>query len=537
MRISLVFALLLLIVAPGVAQDAGGVTAQVPENSPVSVRVKSLERVDAVAKEWVPILKAFGLEEAANLEHIPLSNMLFAMSGLSADLVDKTKPVVLAMAGDEEPVVILHGAEGVTWEGGKTLNDGLVAVQRGGAVLVGRAKSLEMKGRAAPTKFLDGDISFHVYLGDLVAKHKDEIEQGAAEAAMQAGGAPGLPDGAKALVLPMVSAVKEAVFSVDSFDYALTWKGDRLEAEGLLSVKERTGMRAFLARCGKPGGAELAAYMPKDALLTFTGNITADWPVKEFGAMLDAAVGEEGAGAPFQQLLSMSAAFTDQLTGRSAGAMSLAGMLGVNMVSIYELKEGADPAKLRDALDAEKLNAAMKKFGLPITYTIEKAVAKHGETELHRMAMGAEDPNIAMMLAMYQYYFAAENGYMFVAMSATGEDDLKELIDLVRAGKKVEHPHMEAMGRLGAHNFGFTLNLGALKPMAMMLQMVPFVPQEAIQAINNLPDDLPLSTAVTLGDGNIHWRGDFPVQELAKVAAAITGAKKKAAPQEEDEDY
>jgi hypothetical protein len=93
------------------------------------------------------------------------------------------------------------------------------------------------------------------------------------------------------------------------------------------------------------------------------------------------------------------------------------------------------------------------------------------------------------------------------------------------------------MARLGGkHNFGITVNFGALKPMGMMLGM--FAP-EAVQAISNLPDELLFSTSATVSGGDIVWRGDWPARQLAEFASKMMPAPeaKKPEPEKEEEDF
>jgi len=537
--VSLVLGLLALGVRAQEGADA--VTAQVPKNSPVAIRISSLDRVDALVKDWIPILKAFGAgSEVAPLEQMPASNFLFAVSGLSPEMVDKTKPIYVGMC-DESPVFVMHPGAGAAWEGRKELKEGAFAILRGGAVVAGESQPLLAEPRLTPTTFrVGGDAVVHVYLGDIIAEHKDDIEQAAAIAAMQ-GAAGAMPEGMRPFVLPTVNALKNAVLSLDSLDYGLSWTGERLESEGYMALKDGSGFRNLLKTAGEPGSADLCKFLPKEALMTFTANMRPDFLQKEMVELFEKAGGAEMAKA-IMQVMSMGSAFTDSLTGHSAGAMNMS-MMSASILMIYELKPGTDANALFDSIDFAKVNEAMAKIGIPLTYNFEKAVSKHGETVLHRMGMASDDPMLAMQLAMMQGYIAAENGYLFMAMSPTGEDDLKALLDRVRSGDAVENPHVAAMARLGrAHNLGFTFNLGALKPMAFMLGMFG-APAEVMQAFQNIPDVLPLSTAITFPDGNIRWRGDFPVKEIAKVAEAIQKAMnpgEKEQPgegQDDDEDF
>lgn len=534
--------------APEAAGDA--VTAQVPKWSPFVLRISSLDRVDAVAKQVAPVLESFGLAQEAAMARDGTAT-LFQMSGLDAALVDKSKPIYVAMAAEQAPQLILHPAEGATWEGTKELEHGMTATLRGGAIVcsVPRGRDPETnapvgESRGTPTAIaLQGDLVVHVYLGDLAERHKEDIEQAASAAVMQAGANPMLPDAAKALLLPVVSGVKGAVFSVESFEYAVTLKEDRIQSEGLLTAKPGTSLRALLARAGAPGRTDdLMGYLPRNGIIYVDSVIAGDWPGKELAAMLDEA-GGEGMGRALQSMFGAAAMFSDHLTGRSATAVSMGGMMmGASVYSIAEIKEGADLNAQIEKLDLTAMNEALKKVGIPISATIQKSIAKHGETALHRMSQQSENPMIAMQLAMMQTYLAVEGGYLVSVTSPTAEDDIRGLLDKIRTGKPDEqHPHSKAMARLGrAHNVGFTLNAGALKPLAMMFGML--LPVPGVQdALNNLPDELYFSTAINFSGGDLHWRGDWPSQKIVKMAQAIHAAeverKKKAEEPEEEEDF
>ena len=115
---------LLLVVPPIVrAQDGGETaTAHIPKSSPMCIRVKSLDRVDAIAKELVPMMKIFGMDrEAAMLEREAASALIFKEAGMDAAAVDRSKPVYIGMAakdGKEEGIVIFTPA--AAWEGDTT---------------------------------------------------------------------------------------------------------------------------------------------------------------------------------------------------------------------------------------------------------------------------------------------------------------------------------------------------------------------------------------------------------------------------------
>jgi hypothetical protein len=545
MRIVSLTLLLALLLPMARAQEGDAATAQIPKGLPVAFKVASFDRIDALVKEWVPMLKALGLgAEVAPLEQMPASAFLFTLSGLNAEIVDRTRPMYVGVSEGDDPIVILHPAAGAAWEGKKELREGAFAIVRGGAIVVGEPGLLETEARGTPTTFrVEGDAVMHVYLADLIAKNKDEIESAATEAAMAVAAQGAVPEEARALILPFVTSLKNGVMSVESLDYGMTWTGDRLETEGFLAIVEGSGLRNLLKRAGAPGSADLAAYLPKEAFMTMTACTNADWPTKEIKELLQAAGGGEEIATAIMQLMSIGNAFDAARTGRTATAVNMS-MMSAGALSLVELKPGTDGKALLSTFDMEKTNAALKRIGIPLSYTLEKNVAKHGEIDLHRIAMSSDDPGMAVVFSAMQGFMAVEKDMLFMAMSPTAEDDIKALLDRVSRGEKdAEHPHLAAMTRLGrGHNIGFTINLGALKPMAMMFGMMG-VPPEAAQAIQNIPDVFPLSTVVTFPDGNLRWRGDWPIKEAMKIArAAMAGqgaggeAPPPDAPQPEDEE-
>ncbi len=523
------------------AQEGTDVTAQLPRGTPVSVRIASFDRVDAVVKEWLPMLEALGLgDDIAELRQMPASSYLFAKSGLNADIVDRTKPIYLGVVEGDDALVVLHPAAGAAWEGKKELREGAFAVLRGGAIVVGEPALLDIEARGAPTTFrVDGDAVLHVYLGDLVAEHRNDIEKAATEAAMGIAAAGDIPENARALILPIVTSLKNGVQSLEAFDYGVTWTGERVESEGFVSIAEGSGLRNLLKRAGEPGSTDLVAYLPREAFMTMTACMNADWPGREMKELLEKAGGAELATA-LLQLFSMGSAFSENLTGRGASAVNLQMMAG-NVVALYELKPGVDPKTMFDGFDAAKVSTALKTIGFPIAYKFEKAVAKHGETDLHRFGMTSDDPMLAMYFASMQGCMAAENGVLFMAMSPTADDDLKTLLDKVRRGEKLpDHPHAQAMARLGrGHNIGFTVNFGALK--SMLLMFGGMMPPEMRPVAQAIPEVLPFSTAITFPDGNIRWRGDWPAKEIAKIAGTVARptppAPAPTAPEDEGEKF
>ncbi len=77
------------------------------------------------------------------------------------------------------------------------------------------------------------------------------------------------------------------------------------------------------------------------------------------------------------------------------------------------------------------------------------------------------------------------------------------------------------MDRLGRkRNMGMTLNFGALKPVLMMLAMADQTGQ-ANQYLNAMPDELLMSTALSVHEGDIHWKGDIPLKQILKMVEDI----------------
>ncbi len=523
------------------AQDGADVTAQLPKGSPVSVRIASFDRVDAIVKDWIPLLEALGLgEDVAELKQMPASNYLFAKSGLNAEIVDRTKPIYLGIVEGDDGLVVLHPAAGAAWDGKKELREGAFAVLRGGAIVVGEGALLEAEPRGTPTTFrVEGDAVLHLYLGELVAKHRNDIEQMATEAAMGIAAAGDIPENARALILPIVTSIKNGVQSLEALDYGVTWTGERVETEGFVSIAEGSGLRNLLKRAGEPGSTDLVAYLPREAFMTATACMNPDWPAKEMKEMLEKAGGADVATA-LLQLLSMGSMFGESLTGRGATAVNMS-FMGGNVVALYEMKPDADPKKFFDGFDTTKTNEAFKTIGIPLSYTFEKSVAKHGETDIHRFGMTSDNPQLAVAFASMQGCMAAENGVLFMVMAPMAQEDLKALLDKVRRGEKLpDHPHAQAMARLGrGHNIGFTINLGALRQMLQMF--AGMMPPEARQIMQAIPEVLPFSTAVTFPDGNIRWRGDWPAKEIAKIAGTVAKPTPPApvptAPEDEGEKF
>jgi hypothetical protein len=528
MRISSL--LLLVALGPGsvacAQQDPlpGSVTSQLPKNAALVIRFRSIERADAVARAVRKKLAALELE-------LPTLSSLLLGNGVKPGAVDATKPVYFVETDPEaqQTIVLAYRAGGAD---SATTRDVVRAELREGVLVAGTAEQLQAETRGAPLDTLDGDFVFHIEAGDMIARRKADIDE--TVAGFRAGfvSVRGVPPAFRNLTMSLVAKLHEAVFAVESVAYALTWKDGNAVAEGRIATKPGTPLRAFLTRAGPPGATNpMVGYLPRDALITFDYVGAGDWPTREFCAFVDAALGA-GSATGLGALLDPTVLMAEHLTGRVAGSVRLLGF-GAGATSIAELKEGVDAEALLAKIDVDAMNAALKRVDLPITVTLEKAFGRHGETELHRLTLQAADPTVAMVLGATQTFFAVEGRHLFLCVSPTPANDLKALLDRVRAGEPPPHPHAEAMARLGrTHNVGLTFNLGALKPLAMLLGMTA---PEAGAMLARLPDELRLSSAFTFADGNIHWRGDWPLEAIADAARRLQEPPQAPEAEKEDE--
>jgi len=495
-------------------------TAQIPKKSPVCVRLPSLARFDALAKRFAPIVEMMGEPGAKQLIEAGASNALLVQLGLDPAGFNRDAPVYMGLSHEgEKPFFILKPAAENGIAGEKELPQGMKLVVKDGYVHVGDAETIGGERRGVNTKLLGGDFAVHVYISELVARYKDDIEMGLtqakgfAEMGIQQGGLP-----MEIAIDPLMAGARGVVYGVDSVAYSLAFKDDMLLTEGLVMTKDESGLRKFLARAGAPRENSLADYLPAEAFMTMDYSAAPDWPGEEMMDFFKATVGKD-TGDAIGQMIAMSKPMWGVMTGRNAVALTMQGMMGYNVHTIYELKEGVDINTLIDKFDTEKLNAAMKKLNMPLEYKLEKNIGKHGETPLHKLSMTSEDPQMQMALMMATYYMAAEGEHLFMVMSMNAELEIKDLIDRVRKGDPKAGAHTKAMDRLGRkRNLGITFNFGALKAMAMMVAMMA---PEAGQMMGAIPDEMYMSTALSVHDGDIHWKGDIPLKQILKMAADI----------------
>ena len=495
-------------------------TAQIPKDSALLVRLPSLDRLDELAKRFAGVAELAGGPQAKVLIEAGVSNFVIAQAGIDPAGFDRTAPIYVSMTdGADDPYMILTTAKQNGIAGEKELPGGMKLVVRNGLVHVGKADDLaaERRGKAVP--LLKGDIALQFFIGEIVARHTEDIDAGFAMAKQQA--EMGLQQAGIPLPIaldPFIGAAKDLVIGIDRIDNAIT-VGDKLvETEGLVTSKARSKLRKFLSRAGAPKENSLADYLPDEAFVTMDMAVTSDWPGLEMMEFIKEAAGDEMGGA-ISQMMSMSKPLWGAMSGRSAISMTMQGMMGFNMHAMYELKEGTDTAKIFDKFDMATLNEGIKKLKLPIDiqYNLEKNIAKHGETALHKLSLSSDDPNMQMALMMATYYMAAEGNHLYMVMSMNAELELKDLLDRVRKGAPKAGAHSKAMDRLGRkRNMGFTLNFGALKPILMMFAMADQTGQ-ANAYLNAMPDELLMSTAIAVHEGDVHWKGDYPLAKIVKM--------------------
>ncbi|MHC4932672.1 MAG: hypothetical protein ACYTGV_10840, partial [Planctomycetota bacterium] len=284
----------LLLASPVVWAEEGAdpITARIPKSSKVIVRLPSLDRLDALGKEVVPLLKMFGDHEtAALLEKTPASAVLMTKLGLDMALVNRASPVYLCDAGTK-PAFFVAAAEGAAFEGTKLLQERAAATYVDGVIQVAPVGVELGEPRGTPTDMLGGDVALHLFLAKVVQENKQTIEAQLAKAVQMAAGIPAIPAGLKNLLPALVDASRGGIYGVEGIDYALTWKGDIIESEGRVTTREGSGLRKLLARAGAPGDNSFAGYLPRESMVVVDWNANPDWPGKDAADFLSKTLGE-----------------------------------------------------------------------------------------------------------------------------------------------------------------------------------------------------------------------------------------------------
>jgi hypothetical protein len=528
----LLFAMLFAPRARAGEVPADAATALAPQGTIAVVRLPPLDRIDALAAEFKPIvLKFVGASEREALAAATLSRAFLAEVGLEdAPEIARDRAIYVAIGEDDAFVLLLPAKAGAEFAE-RPVGESEVARLRNDFVCVGPKALLDAPTRASAVQMLRGDVAVHVFLAELVERHAEDVAGALGQ--LDAGAVPGAPAFFGPAMKRVAAVARDVMEGVDAFGYALTWTGERLEAEGRLATREGSRLRSFFGRAGAAEGSDLAGFLPRNALLTIDSSGKPNWLSSEVASAVADVLGA-GAADAFEFLMGAILP-AELLTGRTATSVTMEGMMS-SVVAVSELKDGAKAAEALQRMNLEATNAALKKLGLPVSLAFEPAVAEHAGTKIHRMRIQLDDPGMMMMAAMLpQSYLAVEGNYLLLSQSQMGDGELRALIDLVRAGNQAgDHPHVLAMNRLlRKRNFGLTINVGALKPLAFFLAMQ--APQAAA-AVNALPDRLLLSTAATFEGGELRWRGDWPVKEIAAVAEAVAGSQASGPGEEEVEE-
>jgi len=518
-------------VAEAPAADAAAALA--PADTFLLMRLPSLERMDALGNEFKSVwLSLVPKGERDALKDTPISTLLLGEMGVPAGApVVRNRPLYLAFGElHDDPIFFLPAEAGKEFAECDARHRA-VARLREGFLCVGRKDHLDAPARGKPATLLAGDVSAHFFISELVARHKEELNKAFAGAQAEL---PPLPAMFQPLAAALIGVARDATFGVDTAGYALTWTGERLESEGLITSLEGSRVAAFLSRVAPAEANDLAAFLPKNALFVGDSSGTANWFSTEIGKLVGSTLGE-GAGEVIGQLLGGAVLPPDMLTGRTASSMSLEGM-AASGVGLVELKDGAKAKEALKAFDPTKANETFKKLQIPVSIVFEPSVATHGETEIHRLRIQLDDPQMAMMAQfMPQSYFAIEGSMMVLSQSALGDAELKAMIDLVRAGTKAaDHPHIAAMNRLGRkRHIGLTINVGIVKQFAFFLAMQS---PEAFRAVSAIPDTMLMSTAIVMEGGALHWRGDWPLKEIGQIIQTVAAGEESADEGEETEE-
>ncbi len=570
------------------------VTKLLPQKCRMCLRVSSMDRLDELGKELQRVVKLIDKDTGDFVRRLPLSASFIHGLGLDAsDPFDRTKPVYVAFL-DEGVLFYLPLEDGKKWEGERKFKDGRIGVGRGGMICIGEPEFLAMPLRDRAVPFMTGDAGVKIFVDELFSDHRNAIQAAAAGAMPPIPGGPGMGD-----LREMIDDLSEVAEDIQAVDYALTWKQGRLESEGLVRIKDGAALRAFLARVGPPGDNDLTGFLPDRQFLTLDFVAKPGWPgtellkvvadhLKELKAEADkkekaeadkkekqeqpAQPQQEGeiprqeqqAPEPQQpaptekppaaeklepkDVRALARAFGlnthlwEHTTGKMAIGVSLKGMSGT-ITTIIEGKKGADLNAALMKLDPDAMNAAAKKVEAPFTFAFAPRAGNHNGVEIHRLKRTFDPAVMGGMPMMPQKVefttcYATVNGLVLTVSSAIADPtaDMQTLIDRVQKGERHEPPHLKALDRLGRrHNIGVTINAGALKALGGQLFMLP----EIAQVLFLMPDDLSMSTVISVWDGNIHWRGDWPVEEVAKIVDTIQQQEeaRRLAQKPEEEDF
>ncbi|MEM8883425.1 MAG: hypothetical protein AAGD14_05120 [Planctomycetota bacterium] len=500
-------------------------TAQLPKESAVVLRLPSMDRLDALAKRFKAVAGMAGNPAMKQFIDAGVSNALMVQMGLDPQGFDRTQPIYLAFnEKSDEPLMLMRSAKENGITGQKQLPNGASLVVKDGLVHVGGADMLAAERRGTPLKMLDGDLAVRFLIADLVSRNKEDVDAAFEEMKKEMGQDMGQMLPMELAIDPVVAMLKGGLYGVNTIDLSATVKEDIILTQGVISTRAESGLRKMLARAGAPRENNLSDFLPGEAFLTLDFAVTPDWPGLEAAEFIKAVAGNE-MGEAVMQMMTTTKQMWSMFSGRAATSITLQGMMGGNMHMLYELKEGSDASKLFEKYDVNTINETLKKIGIPMTYTFERNIAKHGETALHRISIASDDPNFQQVAMLGNSYMAAEGNHMFMVVSPNAELEIKDLIDRVRKGEGKPGVHSKAMDRLGRkRSMGMTLNLGALKPLLMFAAMMDQSGQ-ANQFLNAMPDEMSMSTAVSMHEGDISWKGDIPIKKILKMMEDVNALR------------
>jgi len=490
---------------------ADAATRHLPDNAYFVVRFASLDRL----AEWD---KKLELLWTLVDDHRSLSAKLLPR-GTERLPIDPAKPFYLTVT-EARPSWLFHATRGATLDRDVRVGRHMTARLVDGMIRLGPAAAVDRPRRKQPLTVLAGDVSIAAAVAEFASTMTGQLEQ--ARRALDEFDFDGLPIRIAPGAIKLLRALAEVAMTIlegtDSAHYALTWRGDRVHSEAWIRTLPGSTLRRFLSSPAKPSTHRLIGYLPRDAFLAVDSCGLGSWLDQRVAGMLDAEFGK-GAGADLLMLLAPSYGLAPHLNGRGAGAISTKGMMDVRMQSVWEVKPGAPIHDAIDALDAKRINQRADLLGIPAGIRIERNVDAVGATKIHRITYHSTFAAAATMLPQLQTCFAVEGRYLLAVQSKTAAEDIKALIARIRAGAPGDHPHLDAMARLGpTRHEGLTLNMGALEP--LLLALGALVPGGA-KIVEALPEEIYLSTALTLQDGHLHLRGDWPVLEVLRFAASL----------------
>ncbi|MEE8106466.1 MAG: hypothetical protein V3T86_13095 [Planctomycetota bacterium] len=523
--------ILFVLAAPAVmaGETAEPVTAFFPKRAKIALRLPSLDRLDAIALQVHPFVQMVDRDAAASMRRLPLSATVIHGLGLDAeDPFDRTRPMFVTFDFlTEENMLFLPIEPGSRWVP-RELKDEKTGEVRGDYLCIAKEALLALETRGRATPFLGGDVGIKVYIAELADENRTLIEVGLAKLLEELAGAPLGAIDARKLSAAVGSLARDSMYGVESLDYTFTWKQGQLHSQGILRVRDGAPLRGFIGRAGTPGENPLIGYLPKSSFLVMDAVSNPDWPGKEISQFAAAALGDE-VGAPVSRAILSNSHIWDKLTGRMAVSVDLGAVLGMpTSISIVEGKPDADLDAAFAKLDTAGITAAVRKLGLDFDLQLERAVETYNTVAIHKMTTKIAIPMPGMPAGGAQTQtscVAVVNNLMLTASGLDPMGSIKRLIDRVQKGETVEHPHAKAIQDLGErrHNLAFSINIGGFKPFAMIF-MLAGVPDVA-QAIASLPDEVYITTVVSVWEGHLHWRGSWPVKEAVKIADRVIKAQ------------